>query len=503
MERSSPAVQRVRIPGTLLLILFCLSTGATGLAAASAGLRGELRTNLSFVETRGVERHTIAASAVPGDGIYRQLPDGTVVTCIPGEDVCYWYTQGDVESSLPMAQDLRMNGWTPIEGLSGRLHLRGRFGSDAFWPRAEEEVELVSGFAQWERDRLRLRAGRIGRLGSLGLYEFDGASVLLRSSRKTAVELYGGRALARGTSQPLDGFLLEDADIFAPEEPGVLFGGEAEAFLPNRSRLALTYQRELRQDRGALYEERGALETHLVLRPFTLDTEVDYDFATERFQDVRLRVDSPYFHGYRASGALRYRRPYFSLWTIWEAFAPVGYREVWSSLAWTEARGRAGLQASASYREYDDTDVVIDGTPVRDDGWQVDVLGRWDRGSWRYDGAYKVDLGFAAAGTQVQLGALRAFGAYELGAQAVAAQQAREFRNGQDWMFGGGLRGRWEQAPWSAEGSAGVYRLSYDHRADYADWSQKRAYLALGYEFGSDPGLPTRNAGRQGEEVSR
>jgi hypothetical protein len=89
----------------------------------------------------------------------------------------------------------------------------------------------------------------------------------------------------------------------------------------------------------------------------------------------------------------------------------------------------------------------------------------------------------------VDLGALRSFERYELGAQGFASQQTREFRNGEDWIFGGGLRGRMDVAPWSVDGMAGLYRVSFDNRADYVDWSQKRAYLAISYRFGSDPGI--------------
>ena len=483
------------------LAMLALSAGSS----EAAGVRGDFRTNVALVETRGFERHTLPIEQVPGEGVYRQLEDGTVVTCIPGSDVCYWYTQGDVESSMPVSQDLRLNGWANVQGLSGKLHVRGRFGSDEFWPRTEEEIELVTGYAELDRGRLRIRGGRTSSHNGLGFYEFDGGSALLRTSGMTTIEFYGGRSLARGTSQPLDGFLLEDADILAPNDPGWIVGGQAQLILPRRSRVAVAYQREIRQDRAALYEERGALDVHMITTQVTIDTQIDYDFATERLQDARVRVDSPRMNGYRASGALRYRRPYFSLWTIWEAFAPVGYREAWSSLSWSDSRGRAGFQATASYRIYDDTNVIDPTDSVENDGWQVAALANWNPNPWRIDGGYKIDWGFAAAESQFDLGITRDFGRLELGAQGFASEQVREFRNGEDWILGGGVRGRFDSAPWSVEGSAGVYRLSYENRADYADWSQKRAYLALGYSFGSDPGMVHRSQSMSGteKEVSR
>ncbi|MEZ4651590.1 MAG: hypothetical protein R3E97_22880 [Candidatus Eisenbacteria bacterium] len=406
---------------------------------------------------------------------------------------------------MPVSQDLRLNGWTNVQGLSREAPRPWALRQRRVLAAHQEEIELVTGYAELDRGRLRLRGGRTSAHTGLGFYEFDGGSALLRTSAMTTLEVYGGRSLARGTSQPLDGFLLEDVDILAPNEPGWVVGGQAQLLLPRRSRVAVVYQRELREDRAALYEERGALDALLVTAPLTLDTQIDYDFAAENFQDVRVRVDSRRVSGYRASAALRYRRPYFSLWTIWEAFAPVGYREAWSSLSWSDARGRGALQATASYRKYDETDVLDPTGSVKDDGWQIAALANWNLHPWRFDCGYKIDWGFAAAESQFDLGVAKDFGSLELGAQGFASEQVREFRNGEDWILGGGLRGRFDSAPWFLEGSAGVYRLSYENRADYADWSQKRAYLALGYSFGSDPGMVHRSQSMSGseKEVSR
>jgi hypothetical protein len=100
-----------------------------------------------------------------------------------------------------------------------------------------------------------------------------------------------------------------------------------------------------------------------------------------------------------------------------------------------------------------------------------------------------MDLGFGAAGTQVDLSANRAFGeTFDAGAQVFLAQQTREFRNGEDWIWGGGVNAACDVASLTVRGSFGLYRLSSEHRPDAPDWNQKRAHVSASYAFGAEPG---------------
>src|SRR5262245_17948730 len=99
--------------------------------AAAQGIRGDVRITGTYLDFVSVMADSLDAALVPGSGITRELPDGTVVTCIPGGD-CYWYRGGSKESATTLLQDLRVTAWPGVTGISGRVEARGRFGSDDF-----------------------------------------------------------------------------------------------------------------------------------------------------------------------------------------------------------------------------------------------------------------------------------------------------------------------------------------------------------------------------------
>lgn len=470
-----------------LRVCACLLAGMFGAPdiAEAGGVRGELRSTASWAQTRTYTREVVPEDQTIGTGLVRHLEDGTVVICVPGGE-CYWYRSAGTESSTPVSQDLRLTAWGLTRGLSGRLHVRGRYGSDDFWPRSQEEFEVVSGYLEWERQAYRVRGGRQFRQTGLGFYEFDGLDALWRARPWISVEAYGGRSLARGLSQPLTGFLLEEADEFAPNEPGFLIGAQLRVHPLARWRGALVYQREIREDRAALYSERISANLDGRAGRVRLDGAIDLDLATERLNEARLQARAPVHPNLDLTARGVYRRPYFDLWTIWEAFTPVGYEEAGLRMTWHHRR--AQLYAESSIRRYDDTHLEVAAFPVRDDGFEVAAGGSVSFRDWEVSGGYGAEVGFGAAEDHFDASVRRLLPIGYLGLQGFATQQTREFRNGEDWIVGGGLLAGLEWGDFDLTGTIGWHRLSYRNRADYPDWNQKRARLSVGYRFGGDPG---------------
>jgi len=126
------------------------------------GYRGEFRVVGSFLELRGLERDSLPEGAVAGDDIRRVLEDGTVVSCIPGE-FCRWFQSADEEESISVVtQDLSLIAWPGFRGLAANVHLRGRYGTDSFWPRSSQDLEAITAYVSYDRSDFRFR-GRIWR----------------------------------------------------------------------------------------------------------------------------------------------------------------------------------------------------------------------------------------------------------------------------------------------------------------------------------------------------
>ena len=473
---------------------------ATATSAMAGGLRGELRSGAVWSDHRTFTRNVVPESETIGDGVVRRLADGTAVICIPGGD-CYWYSPDEKESSTAATQDLRLTAWGRQRGLSARVHLRGRYGSDDFWPRSQEELELVSGFLEWERSEYRLRAGRQSRHTGLGFYEFDGGAALWRALPWLSVEAYGGRSLARGLSQPLTGFLLDEADEFAPDEPGVLIGAQVRLHRLRAWSGSIAYQREIRSDRAALYSERISSSVEGKIRMVRVDGALDLDLAVERVNEARIQARAPLGSGFELTARGKYRRPYFDLWTIWEAFTPVGYEEVGARLGWQDRM--VALFVESNVRRYDDANLEVVAFPVRDDGFQATVGGSISPQGWDFSAAYGAEVGFGASEDHIDARMRRIWSIGSIGLQGFAIQQTREFRRGEDWIVGGGLLAHLEWKTLDLDASIGWHRLSYRNRADYPDWNQKRARISLGYSFGSEPGRgATSRSGRSGVSTS-
>jgi len=169
--------------------------GALLLVALALIYRGGDATG--WMQLRPYVVDSVPASVVSGSGLQRQREDGTTVTCIDG-DYCRWYeNSGTSRDITPFTQDLRLAGWTGVQGLSFHGQLRTRFGSDDAWPRTEQEIDLLTGYLSYNRSSYQIKAGRMYRSSGLGFYNFDGASLVWKGPGWLWVDAYGGWSLAR------------------------------------------------------------------------------------------------------------------------------------------------------------------------------------------------------------------------------------------------------------------------------------------------------------------
>ncbi len=483
------AVRRGLGAGTLLLV-------ASAGPALGQGMRGEVRVSTGFLEARPLVRDSIPDGAVPGGGLQRRLDDGTLVTCMPG-NFCRWFRAGDVDQIVVTTQEFLATGWTGVQGLSTKIHLRGRYGSDDFWPQSNQEFETVSAFADFDRSDYRVRAGRIFRTDGLGYYNFDGASFLWRGWSPLWVEVYGGWGLARGINAPRSGDLVSEIDPLATDDRGLIFGAEAGGRIGRIASGRVSYQREIRTDRLGLYSERLAFDGRAFLHRTVIEVSGEYDFTFEKLNELRLRLNTPIASNLEIVAEARRHSPYFELWTIWGAFSPVGFDEGRLTLAWSDPDLGLGLQAGGAYREYDEADAGPANSVIRDDGWRAFANADLRRGAWFASGGYRAEAGFGAARFGGDFRAGRFFGddTY-ISLRGSRTQTFGEFRLNEQLVSGIGLDGAVKVGEFSLNAGAALYRIESEERLTDGDWTQARFYSSLSYRFGLEPGVGSRANGR-------
>ena len=468
-----------------------VAVAALALAAAPApgqGIRGEVTVRGGTLELRGLERDSLPESEVPGDGLARTLEDGTVVTCIP-DLFCRWFPSGEVRDVSIVTQDLSFAAWPGIEGLAAHVHVRGRYGTDELWPRAEREIDVLFAYASWDRSDLRVRAGRQVRSNGLGWYNFDGAAVLWRGFDPVRLEAYGGWGLAPNLNVPRTGSLLEDATDFPPGERGLIVGVEASARAGRRASGAITWQREIREDRAGLYSERVALDGRATVWRLTVDGSLDYDLGWEEWNEILLRVHAALPRGVDLTVQGRRYTPFFELWTIWGAFSPVGYDEARVSAGWSIPRTGVRVEGGGAWRDYEEADAGARFVGLEEDGWRGFGRALWSGADgWFAELSYRADKGSGAAryGGDAALGRDFGEGRY-MALRGTSSQSFSEFRLGEQVTAGGGIDGAWTMGEWTVSGNAALYSITYGDRPRVFDWTQRRMSLGVSYRFGTEP----------------
>ena len=155
----------MRIVIRCVLCAFALGTalGAAVHPAWAQAARVWGTSSLQYVEFRSLVVDSVEESTVPGEGLHRSLPSGLVVRCGAGDDVCRFSRSGPAGHTVPTIHDVSATAWGFARGMRvyTRFLLRGEVaGQEGMWPRADDAFDLVLGFAEWNRPRVRIRAGR-------------------------------------------------------------------------------------------------------------------------------------------------------------------------------------------------------------------------------------------------------------------------------------------------------------------------------------------------------
>ncbi len=496
MTRPLRARRARRVAAGALAWLVPLALDAQGVL-----IRGVTTTR--YVELqRFVDDSVPVASTTSTDGTTSVTPDGLVVLCTTGSAWCRYKRSGPRVSAIPLTQDLNITGWGFGEGLSVHADLRARaVGGSApdLWPRSGDRLDVMTAYAELDRGRVTARLGRQFTTNGLGVYNFDGADLVWRADRRLTLEGWGGWSLLRGVNGGYTSSNFAAVEELPPDRPALLLGMSARVRPSSFSALRVMYQREVRENRSGLYSERVAADATVRLGVGAVDGSYEKDLASGQTNEARLRWRSPLPAGFDLTLEARHYRPFFELWTIWGAFAPVGFDEMRTEGGWATADQRFSIDAHWAYRKWADANVGLAFQPLRSTGWRAGTDVAWrlqDR--WVATGSYEADVGAGASRAQADLG-LRydVTRRFTVGVSGTAFQSIYEYRVGTGQVVGGGVdAGVWLTSVVRVVGDVAVYRQTAQDGAPFTNWSQTRGSLRLEWTMGSDPGMRRSTGGR-------
>ena len=491
----------MRARGRALTLVPLLAVVAPQGRALGQSVRVTGSSVLRYLELRPFVRDSVAQDSTDGEGLLRQLPDGRVVRCIPGEPFCHHVRPGDVASTVTATQDVEVSAWGFGEGAHLFAHGRGRaaWGEAAgLWPRADDAFDLLALYAELDRERYRVRAGRQWKVSGLGFYNFDGLALALRPAEVLWVEAYGGRSLVRGLNEPRTGGALETADALAPPNPGLLLGAHARYRPSPRVAVSALYQVDFRDDGRGVYSELVAADGVLRVGRGWMELAVEADAAAAALNQARLQLRSAPLGRVALHGELRRYRPYFELWTIWGAFSPVGFDEGRAGLTWADPAGRLIVRTEGAYRRYGERESAGATDELRNDGWGWSSSVSWSpTRAWRLEASYGLEAGFGAARRDGHAGVRRQFAnGRSLALQGLVFQRLYEFRLEEGTVVGLGGEA---VLPMSARtrlvAGAAVYRHLDGRGTSAMDWMQRRGTVRMEWTVGREPGArPPRSA---------
>ena len=121
-------------------------------------------------------------------------------------------------------------------------------------------------------------------------------------------------------------------------------------------------------------------------------------------------------------------------------------------------------------------------------GWRAFGGVHWARQGWFADGVYRAETGFGAVryGGDIRVGRSFGSGSY-IALQGQSTQNILESRLGEQFATGGGVEGAVAIRDLTLTASAGLYRIDYRNRPQQQDWTQPRVFVAISYDFGTEP----------------
>jgi len=385
-------------PRALGLLLVVAHAGAT--AGLAQGYRLRFDGRAQSVAFRGVIADSLlAVQVVTGEGGGLITPDGIAVRCLGGT-YCYFFRPGPERRGVPISASASLVLWgLGVAGLS--VHTTARLitdlGDGTVWPGTEPAGQLLEGYAQYERDWLTVRAGRLLRASRLEALGFDGASARARVPRYDLEATgYAGWGLGLAAAVPFSSPALNPLDEWRPRDRQLVAGGEL-LWSPGPGEARVEYRREVDPQTDYFVSERAAvsLRAH-ALGPFRATGGFDYNLAEGHVGSADLTATWITPRLTLNAGARRYR-PYFSLWTLWGAFSPVPYHAVHGS---AQATATAWLQLRVRGERYwyQDAEASTPLVQVEDKGWRFGAgATAAPNERWTLDAGYHAEFGPGAS----------------------------------------------------------------------------------------------------------
>jgi hypothetical protein len=490
-------------PALALISCAVVIASATASAAGAQSVRITGVTTARYVDVRPFVEDSVAFSQSTdvGNPLFRDIGNGQLGRCVEGNTHCRYLRSGERESAIPVLQDLEVAAWGFGQGLSAHAHFRARSShgtADRLWPRSGDSFDAIDAYVEMERPSYTARVGRQWISNNLGFRNFDGAQLHFRPMASLNLEAFGGWGLAVGENEPKNAAEFGAIDDLPPASRTHVFGGAARWNPDRRSAVNLMYQREIRTDRAAIHSDRVAADGRIGVGQVVTEGWLSYDLATRYVNEARLRVRLPRTWGVTSFVEARRYRPFFELWTIWGAFAPVGFDEARASGFMSLLDERLNLDVSGAFRRYDDTEAGFETfMPLRNDGWRLGGNAAFRlTPAATVSAGYNADIGFGAARTDAY-GAIRwePGRRYYVGAAVTGFQNVFEFRIGRGTVLGwGGDAGYRLNEELMVVGDLMLYRHASTGGLPTTDWSQRRASLRLEWTVGRDPGLQSREA---------
>jgi hypothetical protein len=473
---------------------------------AAQGFRISGTTLANYVELRPLSEDSIPDSLATGTGLVRQSALGAV-NCLPGHSWCYFYRSRDATHTIPLTQDVEITGWGLGQGVSLYAHVRAHAnggGVTELWTREDDNFNALAAYVEVDRDRWTARAGRQWFTSQLGLNNFDGLSLALRSPTHLVVEGYAGSSLIQGLSQTPTNDALATADVLPPDVRGIVLGATARWRPTAPLALGAEYQREIRNDRAGFYSERVAVDGALLNGETSITADAQADLSSSAFNELALHASHPLTWGTTASVDVVHSTPFFPLWTIWGVFSPVGFNEARAAVGWRLPDEPLALTLSGGYRRYQDTHTGVGFLPLRNDGWTVIGSGTWSvLSAVEVTGSYRRDIGFGASKSDGNAGIRWERGdAVWVGITASMLQNIYEFRVDNGYVGGAALDAALPLTPYvRLAAQVALYRhFGTDASPLIVDWSQRRALVRLEWFAGRDPGMSALQTAAGGRE---
>ncbi len=403
-----------------------------------------------------------------------------------------WVAAG-VNSAVPLTEDVELSSWGfGVPGLRayGLFRLRGAIGSALVWPRYGDHFDALAAYVELERTRFRLRVGRQQRSSGLGLYGFDGGAVTWRPRPDVRLEAYGGRGLARGTTDPINSGAVQALDPLIPDRGTLLVGASAWAAPTAESFVSATYQREVLNDFSGVVAERVALDGQATLaRRFTFAASSNVDLGAGALGKARLSVTARLPRSSSLALAVFRYRPTFDLTTIWGAFAPQASRGA-SVAATSPPLGDLVLTSGWTVRAYEKvTDVTPFLVDVGTTTHSYSVGAAWVHGTLAVTGDYRFITGYGGEESAGDLRVALDHGdRWRIGLNGTAFQNTEYFRVARGTVVGIGADAR---AGFTDRLSVSASLMRYLHTGTSGtagpNWSQTRALFQVDLITGANP----------------